>query len=105
MNVVEFVCGRFGDIQIEQLLLTIINDEVLEKAIDNIRNDFAIPLGKVDYEILQTTYHNFMPEDPKEQEFLDLLHGLYVLEYRNRQNWYDIHPIVVELLKEQGLIN
>ncbi|MGF2040336.1 MAG: ATP-binding protein [Nostoc sp. CmiVER01] len=83
----------------------IINDEILEQAINNIRNDFAMPLGSVDYRILQTTYNNFKPEDPKQQEFLDLLHGLYVLEYRNRQNWYDVHPIIVELLREEGLID
>ena len=79
-----------------------INDDILDQAINNIRNDFAIPLGKVDYEILQTVYNDFMPEDPKDPEFLGLLHGLSVLEYRNRQNWYDVHPIVVELLQEQG---
>ncbi|MBW4619469.1 MAG: ATP-binding protein [Cyanosarcina radialis HA8281-LM2] len=83
----------------------IINDEILEKAIDNIRNDFALPLGKAEYIILQVVYQQFKPADPKEQKFLDLLHGLYVLEYRNRQNWYDVHPIVVELLKEEGLIH
>ncbi|MEH1961239.1 MAG: ATP-binding protein [Nostoc sp.] len=83
----------------------IIDDDILDKAINSIRNDFAVPLGKLDYEILRTTYENFIPDDPKDPEFLDLLHGLYVLEYRNRQNWYDVHPIVVELLKEQGLIN
>ncbi len=82
----------------------VIDDAILETAINNIRNDFALPLGKSDYEILKTTYDNFKPEDPKQQEFLDLLHGLYVLEYRNRQNWYDVHPIVVELLREEGLI-
>lgn len=82
----------------------IVDDTILETAINNIRNDFALPLGKSDYEILKTTYDNFKPEDPKQQEFLDLLHGLYILEYRNRQNWYDVHPIVVELLREEGLI-
>ncbi|MBH8576114.1 ATP-binding protein [Nostocaceae cyanobacterium CENA369] len=83
----------------------VIDEQILDEAVNNIRNDFAVPLGKVDYAILQTTYQNFMPDDPKEPEFLDLLHGLYVLEYRNRKNWYDVHPIVVELLREQGLIN
>jgi hypothetical protein len=83
----------------------IIDDGVLDEAVSSIRNDFAIPLGKVDYEILATVYHQFKPEDPKQPEFLDLLHGLSVLEYRNRQNWYDVHPIVVELLWEQGLLN
>lgn len=83
----------------------IIDDQILDQAINGIRNDFAVPLGKIDYEILQRTYKNFMPDDPKQSEFLDLLHGLYVLEYRNRQNWYDVHPIVVDLLREQGLVS
>jgi nucleoside-triphosphatase THEP1 len=82
-----------------------INDRILDQATNSIRNDFAIPLGKVDYEILHQIYRQFIPDDPKQSEFLDLLHGLYVLEYRNRQNWYDVHPIVVELLKDQGLIS
>ena len=81
-----------------------IDDEILEEAVNTIRNDFAIPLGKIDYEILQTTYKEFQPDDPKRPEFLDLLHGLYALEYRNRQNWYDVHPIVTDLLKDRGLI-
>ncbi|NEO97586.1 MAG: ATP-binding protein [Symploca sp. SIO2E9] len=81
-----------------------INDSILEEAINNIRNDFAIPLGKTDYEILQTTYNQFQPDDPKQAEFLDLLHGLYALEYRNRENWYDVHPIVIDLLRDKGLI-
>lgn len=64
-----------------------------------------MPLGKMAYEILQKTYHDFTPEDPKQPEFLELLHGLHILEYRNKQTWYDVHPIVVELLRDRGLIN
>jgi AAA ATPase domain len=82
----------------------IIDEKILDQAVNNIRNDFATPLGKIEYEILQKTYQNFKPEDPKQQEFLDLLHGLYILEYRNRKNWYDVHPIVVELLRDEDLI-
>ncbi|MDJ0733400.1 MAG: AAA family ATPase [Nostocaceae cyanobacterium] len=81
-----------------------IDDGILDEAVNNIRNDFAMALGSGDYQILQTVYQNFKPEDPKQQEFLDLLHGLYVLEYRNRKNWYDVHPIVVELLQDEGLL-
>lgn len=82
----------------------VINADILDQAINKIRNDFSLPLGSTEYKILQNTYENFKPEDPKEQEFLDLLHGLYVLEYRNSKNWYDVHPIVVELLRDEGLI-
>jgi len=76
-----------------------IDDAIIDKAINNIRNDFAMPLGSVDYRILQTTYQNFKPEDPKQQEFLDLLHGLYVLEYRNQQNCACAHHHPLALLK------
>nr|WP_293101635.1 hypothetical protein [Okeania sp. SIO2F4] len=79
-----------------------INAEVLEEAITKIRIDFDTRIGKADYEVLQQTYQEFTPNDPKEQRFLDLLHGLYVLEYRNGKLWYDVHPIVTELLQEKG---
>ncbi len=82
-----------------------INDEILEQAISKIRNDFSIRLGKIDFEILQKTYNNFMPDDPKQMEFLDLLHGLSILEYRNDETWYDVHPIIIDTLKKKGLIN
>ena len=62
-------------------------------------------LGKADYEILQTTYEKFEPDDPKDQKFLDLLHSLHVLEYRNAEIWYDTHPIVTDLLKLKDVID
>ena len=43
-----------------------ITDEILEQAVNNIRNDFALRLDKKDYAILQQVYQNFMPEDPAE---------------------------------------
>jgi hypothetical protein len=81
-----------------------ISEEVLEEAVNKLRNDFALRLGKVDYEILQKIYIDFMPDDPTQKEFLDLLHGLHVLEYRNKKIWYDVHPIVVDLLRDRNLI-
>ncbi|WP_306790416.1 hypothetical protein [Tolypothrix sp. FACHB-123] len=54
---------------------------------------------------MATTYNNFEREDVKQSEFLELLHGLYILEYRNDETWYDIHPILVETLRRRGLIN
>ncbi|MGB3514225.1 MAG: ATP-binding protein [Microcoleaceae cyanobacterium] len=79
-----------------------INPQILEEAIINISIDFDTRIGTADYKILQQTYQEFKPNDPKEQRFLDLLHGLYVLEYRNARLWYDVHPIVTELLQEKG---
>ncbi|NEQ35348.1 MAG: AAA family ATPase [Okeania sp. SIO3I5] len=81
-----------------------INAEVLQEAITNIRIDFDTRIGSADYAVLKETYQNFQPNDSKEQRFLDLLHALYVLEYRNSDGWYDIHPIVTELLQRKGII-
>jgi hypothetical protein len=81
-----------------------IDKPILEEAVNKLRNDFALRLGKVDYEILTKIYTEFMPDDPTQKEFLDLLHGLHILEYRNRKTWYDVHPIVVELLRDRNLI-
>ena len=82
----------------------VINEAILEEAVNKLRNDFSLRLGKVDYEILPKVYTELMPDDPTQKEFLDLLHGLHVLEYRNRKTWYDVHPIVVELLTDRNLI-
>lgn len=82
-----------------------ISTTVLEQALNDLRLDFEITLGKADYDILSTTYVHFLPDDPKDQAFLDLLHGLHILEYRNSAVWYDVHPIVTDLLQRKGLIH
>ncbi|MEO0827428.1 MAG: AAA family ATPase [Cyanobacteria bacterium J06642_9] len=77
---------------------------VLQMAVKDLRLDFETPLGKADYGILKTVYEQFTPEDPRAQPFLDLLHGLHVLEYKNDEIWYDVHPIVEDLLRLKGFI-
>ncbi|MEL7353680.1 MAG: P-loop NTPase fold protein [Cyanobacteria bacterium P01_A01_bin.116] len=75
-----------------------INRAVFEKAIVSIRLDFEALLGKADYGILAQTYQNYQPDDQKDQAFLDMLHALHILEYQNGEIWYDIHPVVMDLL-------
>ncbi|MDB9517567.1 AAA family ATPase [Roseofilum reptotaenium CS-1145] len=82
-----------------------VDSVVLGEAIKKLRQDFEITLGKQEYEILKKTYDNFLPDDPKEEAFLDLLHGLDILEYRNDEVWYDVHPIVTDLLQIKGQID
>lgn len=82
-----------------------INRAVFDRALQDMRLDFEAPLGKADYEILRATYESFEPEDPKAQAFLDLLHGLHILEYRNGDIWYDLHPVVTDLLRRKGMID
>ncbi len=77
---------------------------ILKTVLTDLRNDFAMPVSKVQYEILKATYQNFAPDDAASEPFLELLHGLYILEYRNDDLWYDVHPIVTDLLERKGLI-
>lgn len=78
-----------------------INHQVLTEALNKFKLDFDTRIGNADYEILENTYIEFKPNDPADQRFRDLLHGLYILEYRNAKLWYDVHPIVADLLKER----
>jgi hypothetical protein len=84
-----------------------INQSILEQAVRELRNDMARPLSNTDYQILTTIYNKFNPDsgnDNDQEKFLDLLHNVYILEYINDDLWYDVHPIVIDLLKRKGLL-
>jgi len=81
-----------------------IDGAILAEAVKALRNQFARTLGSNLYDLLVETYQDFTPADIKSDDFLELLHGLYVLEYENDDLWYDLHPIVVDLLKRKKLI-
>ncbi|KAM3090602.1 hypothetical protein ACKFKG_28885 [Phormidesmis sp. 146-35] len=82
----------------------VIDQEIFRLAVKDLKNDFARPLGLNLYNLLAEVYKNFEPNDAKSEQFLSLLHGLFVLEYENDVLWYDVHPIVVDLLKQKKLI-
>ncbi|MGP1373662.1 MAG: P-loop NTPase fold protein [Almyronema sp.] len=81
-----------------------INSAIFKEAVKSLRNQFARPLGSNLYDLLVETYKHFTPPDAKSNEFLELLHGLYVLEYENDDLWYDLHPLVTDLLRRKHLI-
>lgn len=81
-----------------------IDEGILTEALDNLRNGMAITLSQNDRQILAKVYSDYYPEDPKQQEFLDLLHTIYVIEYRNKDSWYDVNPLIVEQLRREGKI-
>ena len=81
-----------------------INNEILTIALRNLRNDFDRQIGSDLYKILITVYETAETPDACGAGFVQLLHGLMVLEYENDSIWYDVHPIVVELLKQKQLI-
>jgi energy-coupling factor transporter ATP-binding protein EcfA2 len=78
-----------------------IDDAILMRAIRNLRNDFARQIGS-NYGLLQQVYETL--KSVEGQDFIKLLHGLMVLEYENDALWYDVHPIVVDLLTREGVI-
>ncbi|MEM0980879.1 MAG: ATP-binding protein [Cyanobacteria bacterium P01_H01_bin.58] len=81
-----------------------INQAILTEAVKSLRNQFARTLGSNLYDLLVETYTHFTPPDVKSDDFLELLHGLYVLEYENADLWYDLHPLVTDLLRRKQLI-
>jgi energy-coupling factor transporter ATP-binding protein EcfA2 len=82
-----------------------INDQILELALINLRNEFEVSLGTGRKDILLHTYEQAQPPDVNDPEFLTLLHGVCLVEYRNGNVWYDVHPIVVDILKRDGLLS
>ena len=82
----------------------IIDQQVLDTVLIDLQIGYAEPLGQVDFDLLKLIYERLKPQDVENQRFLDLLHGLYVLEYHNSVLWYDLNPIVVDLLKQEGVL-
>ncbi len=81
-----------------------INDEILNRAITDLRINMTEPLGQNSFDILAQVYRENTPKDGMDQTFLDLLHELYILEYRNDDLWFGVNPIVKDLLDRRGLI-
>jgi len=82
----------------------VIDQEILNAALQNLRHDFTRQIGSSLYDLLVQIYNTSEVEDSSNQGFVKLLHGLMVLEYENASLWYGVHPIVVDLLKQKKLI-
>ncbi len=83
----------------------IISQPILATVLTDLQISYAEPLGLTDFELLKGIYRDFLPQEVKNQRFQDLLHGLYVLEYRNGGQWYDLNPIVKDLLEQEGVLD
>ena len=82
----------------------VIDQEILNAALQNLRHDFTRQIGSSLYDLLVQVYETADVKDSSNEGFVKLLHGLMVLEYMNASLWYDVHPIVVDLLKQKKLI-
>jgi len=83
----------------------IVDQSILNEVVTELQLEYAEPLGQVDFEALKLIYTEFKPKDTENQRFLVLLHGLYVLEYRNALLWYDLNPLVRDLLVQEGILD
>ena len=81
-----------------------IDEQILATALRNLRNDFARQIGTHLFPTLIQVYTTLNNQDTDTEAFVALLHGLMVLEYQNDDLWYNVHPIVVDLLHQKNLI-
>ena len=65
-------------------------------AVAEIRSDFRRILGKAEIEILKNVHENNRIEF--NEQLQPLLQLLAVLEYRNGENWFDIHPVLRKMI-------
>ena len=79
-------------------------ESVIKSAEDAVRNDM-LPLAQDDREKLRQISRYHKPELEsldKLPDFARLLQGKYVLNYRNGQDWYDIHPLLRDEVRAIG---
>lgn len=79
-----------------------IDDAILTTALKNLRNDFARQI-QANYQMLVTVHKTH--EQVESELFTKMLHGLMVLEYENGDLWYDVHPIILDLLRRKQLVD
>ncbi|OQY58780.1 MAG: hypothetical protein B6245_09935 [Desulfobacteraceae bacterium 4572_88] len=78
-----------------------ISRESLEDVIREQRNDWALPMGDNEWELLRKVGKEKDIGDHK--KYHDLLRNVFVLEYRDPDgSWYDVHPILKEAKKLSG---
>jgi len=74
-----------------------IEKEVIEDVVAEIRNEYKRILEKDHYKLLKEVHKT--KEKVDGENFRELLHAIAILEYSNRENWFDVHQIILPLLK------
>ena len=76
-----------------------IYEQDAKRAESSIRNEFRRMLQTEDYEELKEIYQK---RELKGSEICaKLLHNLSILEYQNDENWCNVHPAIIPLIKEE----
>jgi len=74
-----------------------VDKDIVVQAGNRLRNDYQVLLTSSQIEILKKVHQSKAMEN--DEAHRALLHNLSVLEYRNYNIWYDVHPIVIPLLE------
>lgn len=73
--------------------------EHVDQAIKDIRNEYRLILTQDQYSRLKECHTS--RDLRNSDQFKDLLGNLSLLEYRNKENWCDVNPIVLPLIEEK----
>lgn len=73
--------------------------DMVELATNKIRNEYRLFLEEKHYALLREFHKTRKLESA--DKFKDLLYNLSLLEYQDGENWCDVHPIVLPLIKEK----
>ena len=92
------------ELDIDPSLTTLqVDDQILSTAVGNLRNNFAREMGaKGLYETAAQVYQTLKLVDG--DGGMQLLNGLMIFEYENGDVWYDLNPIVLDLLRREKVI-
>lgn len=81
-----------------------ISVEDAERALEEVKTSLTRRIEQKDYAFLKNI-HNGNKEQIEDKQFLlKMLQASVVLEY-NGKRWHNLHPLVAQFLKEQGLID
>lgn len=78
-----------------------VNRNAAQKAIDDRAAQLAFRLTTTRIEELRQVRENKRPSGSPESR--ELLHGLFIVAYRNHRTWFDAHPLLWDELEEKAL--
>lgn len=80
---------------------TLVTAEPVEIALERIKSDVSMRLQGDDYAFLRSIYLGEHRKITKEEQLQRMMQAGAVLEY-NGKRWHDVHPLIVDYLKEIG---
>ena len=77
--------------------------EDASRALEEIKTSLTRRIEQKDYEFLLNIYRGNKELIQDKEVLLKMLQASVVLEY-NGKRWHNVHPLVAQFLKDQGLI-